>query len=276
MQVALYARVSTAEEKELQDPEVQLTLLRDYCRLNGHEVIETYVDRASGKSAEGRDQFKKMIQDAEAHRFEAVICLRLDRFMREAVEGMYYCKKLQDAGCQLILAKDPMLGCIDTSTDIGQLVLMVIFTIGKIERKNILLRSKEGIHHFKEKKGWWGRGCPNPKEGKKGKRTDINLDLAIELLKVRGSFSKVAKELGVPRSTLQDRFEVAGVDYRTYLTCRNRPPEKTPLPSYTLEGGTDPPEYARNPAGGNDADRETVEQAREIDDEENCSNGGGI
>ncbi len=250
MRAALYARVSTAEEKELQDPEVQLDILRDYCKMCGHEIVQTYVDHASGKTAEGRDQFQQMIGDAETHHFEAVICLRLDRFMREAVEGMLYCKKLQDAGCQLILARDPLLGSVDTSTDIGQLVLMVIFTIGKIERKNILMRSKEGIHHFQKEKGWWGRGCPNPAPGKKGKRKDINLELALELLKLRGSLSRVAKDLGVPRSTLQDRFEKAGVDYSTYLTCRNTPPRKSEPDLNTPDAGPDMPEYGRNAAGG--------------------------
>jgi hypothetical protein len=62
------------------------------------------------------------------------------------------------------------------------------------------------------------------------------------MLKVRGFFAKFAKELGVPRSTLQDRFEAAGVDYRTYLPCRNTPLEKTPSNSNTTEGEAEEPE----------------------------------
>ncbi|MDW5563470.1 MAG: hypothetical protein SA339_09610 [Methanomassiliicoccus sp.] len=76
---------------------------------------------------------------------------------------------------------------------------------------------KEGIaRRMHEGEGW----------GQKA-RTDVNTSLAIELLKVRGSLSAVAKELGVPRNTLREHFERDGVDYKTHLPCRNTPSSKS-------------------------------------------------
>jgi DNA invertase Pin-like site-specific DNA recombinase len=249
MRAALYARVSTSEEKELQDPELQINILKDYCRANGLEIVATYQDRGTGTTAEGRDEFQKMIAAAEAKEFEAVVLLRMDRFMRDAEEGMHYCKRLQKAECRLVLVKDPFLGMVDTSTPIGEFFLTLVFAMGNLERRQFMERSKEGIENFRKKNGWWGRGCPNPKPGKKGKRK-INIDLAVELLKVRGSLSAVARDLGVPRSTLQDHLKRAGVEYETLTTCRNTPTGETDPSLNTEESGPRVPEYGRNTAGG--------------------------
>lgn len=80
MRVALYARVSTAEEKELQDPETQLMILRDYCKIYGHEITATYVDHCSGKDP-NRPEFSKMMKAAKlkSRPFDIIICLRIDR-----------------------------------------------------------------------------------------------------------------------------------------------------------------------------------------------------
>ena len=52
MRAALYARTSTNDGR--QDPEVQLTELREYIARRGFEVAGEYVDRASGASTNGR------------------------------------------------------------------------------------------------------------------------------------------------------------------------------------------------------------------------------
>jgi DNA invertase Pin-like site-specific DNA recombinase len=46
MRVAIYARVSTDDRG--QDPENQLAQLRAWCVAAGHQVVEEFVDHASG------------------------------------------------------------------------------------------------------------------------------------------------------------------------------------------------------------------------------------
>ena len=217
MKVALYARVSTAEDKELQDPETQLLILRDWARANGHEVLREYVDHASGKSAEGRERFKDMVTAAERGEVRAVVILRLDRFMRDAVEGMAYAKRLQAAGCSLVLVKDNILGHVDTSTPLGEFFLTMIFAIGQLERRQTNERTREGISRFKRQKGYWGAG--------KNRRKDINVQMAAECLKIM-SLSETARLLEVPRNTLREHLERAGVDIETLERCRNTSPKK--------------------------------------------------
>ena len=40
---ALYARVSTSEEAELQDPETQLIILRDYAQARGYDGVRAWL-----------------------------------------------------------------------------------------------------------------------------------------------------------------------------------------------------------------------------------------
>lgn len=262
MRAALYARVSTAEEKELQDPELQIHILQDYCQANDLEIVATYQDRGTGTTAEGRDEFQRMIVAAERHEFEAVVILRMDRFMRDSVEGMLYCKRLQKADCRLVLVKDPFLGMVDTSTPIGEFFLTLIFAMGNLERRQTLERTTEGIDEFQKKNGWWGRGCPTPKPGKKCVRK-VNIPLVVELLKVRGSLSAVARDLNIPRSTLQDHLKRAGVEYETPAPCRNTPTGETDPPLNTNEGGERVPDYARNAAPLNEPSEAEQTAARQ-------------
>lgn len=224
MKVALYARVSTAEEKGLQDPELQLVLLREWCKSNGHGVLREYVDHASGKSAEGRSAFKAVIESAEEHEVQGIVCLRLDRFMRDSVEGMVYCRRLQKAGSSLILVKDEFLGQIDTSTPVGEFVLNTIFSVGQLERRLTVERTKEGIAHYRSKHGEWGR---RP-------RKDVNAELAAEFVKVKG-LSETARLLGIPRNTLREHLARSGVDVGALLACRNTLPSKIEVDSNTPE-----------------------------------------
>lgn len=216
MRVALYARVSTAEEKELQDPATQLLILREYANSHGYQDAVEYVDSASGKSSANRPAFKEMIQRAQAGEIKAIITLRLDRFMRDVVEGVDYCRKLQACGCSLILVKDAMLGTVDTSTPMGEFMLTVIFAVGQVERRLIAERTREGIARKIKQHGEWGRR----------KRKDVNVQLAAELLKIK-SLSETAELLGIPRTTLRDHLLRAGVEIPTAPPCRNTSPPET-------------------------------------------------
>ena len=66
MKIAIYARVSKNDES--QDPQNQLNPLRDYAKALGGEVVEEYIDLASGGSGD-RENFLRMLSDAEKRKF---------------------------------------------------------------------------------------------------------------------------------------------------------------------------------------------------------------
>jgi len=89
---AIYIRVSTERQAEAVSPQTQENDAADYCRRNGYKVIDTYRDieryRVGTKTVEpsgtrgDRPQFKRMLQDARAGRFEVIVAWREDRLYR--------------------------------------------------------------------------------------------------------------------------------------------------------------------------------------------------
>jgi site-specific DNA recombinase len=216
MMVAEYARCSTTDEADLQKPDSQWKAIDDYVHMSGHEVYQRYYDEGSGKSADGRKQFLAMIKAAEQRPrpFDAIVMVRLDRFMRDSVEGLTYVKRLQKAQCGLIFVKDEFLGQVDSSTPMGEFIMTVVLAIGNLERRQIIDRCKEGIAAYREKNGTWGAKA----------RNDVNVQLGAELLRMYdGNLSKTAAKLGIPRNTLRDHLTRAGFEISTFgIVCREK------------------------------------------------------
>ena len=79
MKVAIYCRVSTAE----QDTANQLSVLEKLARDRGWEVIEVYQEEESAWKAGHQREFSRLLADASRHQFEAVLVWALDRLTRE-------------------------------------------------------------------------------------------------------------------------------------------------------------------------------------------------
>lgn len=78
MKIALYARVSTPE----QNAETQLAALRDYCFRRGWGDMAEYIDQGvTGATAE-RPELSRLMRDAAAHRFDALLVWKFDRLFR--------------------------------------------------------------------------------------------------------------------------------------------------------------------------------------------------
>src|SRR6185312_15047172 len=69
--VALYGRVSTLNGQ--QDPEMQLSELREYAVRRGLDVYEEYVDQGVSGSKESRPALNELMTDARRCRFDAVL-----------------------------------------------------------------------------------------------------------------------------------------------------------------------------------------------------------
>ncbi len=78
MRVAIYARVSTTDQK----PENRLHALREYIKARGLDLVEEYVDRGISGAASSRPALDAMLADAQRRSFDAVACVKLDRLAR--------------------------------------------------------------------------------------------------------------------------------------------------------------------------------------------------
>ena len=109
--VALYLRVSTSEQTKGHSLDSQRNDLVVWAQSQGWEIAKVYEDAgASGTAVEGRAGFQRMIADAQAASFDAVLVLKVDRFARSLRDSIVYRELLSDHGVRLFSRTEPTVG----------------------------------------------------------------------------------------------------------------------------------------------------------------------
>jgi DNA invertase Pin-like site-specific DNA recombinase len=153
MRIAIYARASKSDES--QDPQNQLNPLHDYAKAIGGEIISEYVDLASGKSNE-RENFLRMLNDADTRKFDLLLIWALDRFSREGISNtLGYLERLKRNGIAIKSLKESWLDTQDAG--LGQLLLAIFSWIAQQERMRIVERTKAGLERARREGRKLGR-----------------------------------------------------------------------------------------------------------------------
>jgi len=104
--IVIYARFSSHAQNE-QSIEGQLKVCYDFAERNGYKVIAEYIDRAiSGRDAENRPEFQRMIADSAKRQFQAILVYQLDRFARNRYDSATYKAKLKKNGVKVLSARE--------------------------------------------------------------------------------------------------------------------------------------------------------------------------
>ncbi|WP_240353215.1 recombinase family protein [Cohnella algarum] len=143
IKAALYARVSTEEQaKEGYSIAAQIAEIRRYADQNGFEIVDEYVDEgASGKSIAGRSQMKRLLRDANQHKFGVVIIYKIDRLARKLKDALEISETLEKNNVNLISLNEKF----DTTTAFGRTAFQMICSFAEFERNNIVERVKLGM-----------------------------------------------------------------------------------------------------------------------------------
>lgn len=152
----IYTRVSTSMQVDGYSLDAQKDKLRKYAEYQEMSIVGEYSDEGkSGKSVEGRPQFKQMLADVESGKdnVDYVLVFKLSRFGRNAADVLSSLQKMQDYGVNLICVEDG----IDSSRDAGKLMISVLSAVAEIERENILVHTMEGRRQ-KAREGRWNGG----------------------------------------------------------------------------------------------------------------------
>jgi site-specific DNA recombinase len=149
---AIYARVSTMTQvhKGL-GLEGQIELCKRICKLKKYEIYNIYVDSGISGTVEGheREEFNKLLRDAEDKKFQTVIFYKIDRIGRKMSVIIKIMEKLLELNIKPIFVEDN----IDTTTDQGMLMFNILASVSDHELRIIKSRLKNGYNAKKNKCG---------------------------------------------------------------------------------------------------------------------------
>lgn len=141
IRAALYARFSSDNQRE-ESITAQFRDGEDYCQKLGYIVVAHYADEAkSGTTTAGRDQYKKMLADAKAKKFDIIIFHKIDRNARNEFDYYMTKKKLEDAGCLYAYSKQD----INTTTPEGQMMESIMAGFAAYYSRNLSCEIKKGL-----------------------------------------------------------------------------------------------------------------------------------
>lgn len=191
--VALYARISTAKEREEQNIDTQLRELRRFAIANNWKVARVYKEFASGAKA-SRPELDRMMIDAAARRFDYVVVYDLSRLTRGGIlKAFEIIERLKDSNVEFWSMTQAHFR---TSGRNGSLLLAIAAHIAEEERLLIGERIKSGIARARSK----GKRIGNPK------RT-INMLRLIELKDKGKTLRQIAKLMKIDKMTVSRRLK---------------------------------------------------------------------
>jgi DNA invertase Pin-like site-specific DNA recombinase len=202
VRVALYARVSTRDKD--QDPELQLTALREYVRARGWQETE-YSDIAAAGDLAHRIAWARLLDDARRRRIDRVLVWKLDRAFRSTLHALATLRDLEHVNVGFASLTQPEL---DTTSATGRLVFTILSAVAEMERELIADRVREGMRQAARK----GRRIGRPPVTSRPRFVARWPTVQRELAAGRLSRRQAARQLGIGTATLG-----------RLLAARNRP-----------------------------------------------------
>ncbi len=197
MKVALYARISTSEER--QNLETQLLPLRDYCQAVQYEVYQEYTDVASARDIAHRLSWRRLLDDAAKKKFKAVVVFKLDRAFR-SVKDMHDCLTAWEISeVQFISYREQF----NTTTAAGRLLMHLLASLAESELELIKERILAGMDRAKKQGTRSGKPI-----GRKG--LDMPVSSIIWALQGSKTITEAAAKLKCSRRYIYKRLAEMG------------------------------------------------------------------
>ena len=107
LRAVFYARVSTAEEEQLNAIELQIEENRNCIRKNKWKKVDEYIDRSkSGTMVKGRDEYQRLYEDLLTDKFDIVVIKDQERLMRNTKDWYLFIDRLVQTGKLLYMYLD--------------------------------------------------------------------------------------------------------------------------------------------------------------------------
>lgn len=140
MRIAAYCRVSTDKEEQIDSLNHQKDFFVEYAKRNGHKLFRLYADEGiSGTSLKKREEFKRLLLDAELGLFDMVVVKDISRFARNTVDALQSIRKLKSMGISTLFLTANM----DSMGD-SEFILTLFSAMAQEESNNLSKRVKWG------------------------------------------------------------------------------------------------------------------------------------
>ena len=108
LRVTYYARVSSESDEQLNSLGNQIGYYEEFIRKNSAwTFVPGYIDEGlSGISTKRRETFNRLVDDAEAGKFDRVITKEISRFARNTLDSIQYTRQLLNAGVGVFFQND--------------------------------------------------------------------------------------------------------------------------------------------------------------------------
>lgn len=107
MRAVFYARVSTAEEEQLNAIELQIEENRGCIKDHGWKLVGEYIDRSkSGTMVKGRDDYQRLYEDLYEDLFDIVVIKDQERLQRNTLDWYLFINRVVQTGKLLFMYMD--------------------------------------------------------------------------------------------------------------------------------------------------------------------------
>lgn len=133
--IAVYARVSTDDPRQLNSLEAQMAYYTYYILKNpDYRLVQVYYDEGiSGTKAENRPGFQQMIADCKKGKIDRIITKSISRFARNTVDCLEYVRELKSIGISILFEKEE----IDSKENDGEILLTVYSALAQEESRSL-------------------------------------------------------------------------------------------------------------------------------------------
>jgi site-specific DNA recombinase len=142
LRAAIYARVSTEEQKEGQTIDSQIAELERFAASQGWQVIDVYKDEGWSGALLARPQLDRLRDDASKGVFHIVLINDVDRLARDVSHLGVVKRDLERHGIQVIFRKLPA-----EKSPTHNLMVNILGSFAEFEREMIADRTRRGRRH---------------------------------------------------------------------------------------------------------------------------------
>jgi site-specific DNA recombinase len=148
--VGIYTRKSSDKQGELSLPAQERICRKVIVEPSGLPVFRVYKDILSGRSPD-RTQYQELLADARGGKLRMVVFHKVNRFGRDAAEGLGAIQELRKLGVEIRIADLPTL---DLRKPEGMFIFTFLLGQGQYEVENLGSEARKGMQEKVEQGGW--------------------------------------------------------------------------------------------------------------------------